>query len=183
MTDANLLELIQTDPAKGFDILVSQYSALVFRICAASMVPLGTKEDAEECASDVFVSFYRHINEIDLEKGSVKGYLAVAAKRAAISVVRKLKKESGKVSLESVQFEVEDVDRSSLREQKKLIYEAIKKLGEPDCEIITRRFLFGETVKEISVRLKMRPDAVQKRAKRAQAKLKILLGGAFHEEQ
>ncbi|MCM1365588.1 MAG: sigma-70 family RNA polymerase sigma factor [Ruminococcus sp.] len=181
MTDSQLLSLIKTDSSKGFDDLISAYSALVFRICAASMVPLGTKEDAEECASDVFVNFYRHIDDIDLEKGSIKGYLAVSAKRCGISTLRKMQKEKENISLDSAELEIEAKDDSISREQKEIIYDAIKKLGEPDSEIITRRFLFGETAKEISSRLGMNPDAVQKRAKRAQAKLKILLGGALCE--
>ncbi|MCM1365028.1 MAG: sigma-70 family RNA polymerase sigma factor [Faecalibacterium sp.] len=183
MNDEQLLSLIQSDNSKGFDVLVSQYSALVFSICSSTLVPLGTKEDAEECASDVFVSFYRHIDEIDLSKGTIKGYLAVLAKRCGISKLRKLQKGKDNVSLDDVPLELATESDEKKQEKKKLVFDAVKNLGEPDSEIIIRRFLFGETAKEIAARLKMKPDAVQKRAKRAQAKLKILLGGVFYERQ
>lgn len=181
MTDEELIELINESPSKGLEKTIELYSALVFRIVSATLVPVGTNEDAQECASDVFVLFYRNIESLDLNKGTVKGYLAVAAKHHAISVLRKLKARSNGnvISLDENEnlFSVsEDIEKN---ERSRIVKQAIEALGEPDSTIVVRRYLFGETAKEIAKDLKMTHEAVMKRSSRAKKKLKELLGGVL----
>ena len=181
MTDKELMERIKENPSDGFEKLIDLYSGLVFNIVSATLVPVGTREDAQECASDVFVFFYKNIDKIDLDKGTVKGYLAVSAKHTAISALRKLKaRNSGNLlSLdenENLLFENDDYEKS---ERSRLVRQAIEALGEPDSTIIIRRYFFGETAKDISKELKMTHEAVTKRASRAKKKLKEMLGGVL----
>lgn len=181
MTDEELIDLIKENPSKGFEKMIDLYSGLVFRIVSATLVPVGTKEDAQECASDVFVLFYRNLERIDLEKGTVKGYLAVAAKHHAISLVRKLKaRNSGNIiSLDENEKLFAVCDDVEKNERSRMIRQAIEALGEPDSTIIVRRYLLGETAKEIAKDLKMTHEAVLKRASRAKKKLKETLGGVL----
>ena len=62
MNDELLLSEIKKNPSKGFDLLLNEYSAFVFRVCLAVLGSAGTKEDAQECASDVFAVFYKNLN-------------------------------------------------------------------------------------------------------------------------
>ena len=181
MTDEEMIDLIKQNPSEGLEKLMCLYSGLVFRVVSATLVPVGTKEDAQECSSDVFVAFYRNLESIDLSKGSVKGYLAVAAKHNAISFLRKLKaRNSGNIiSLddhENLFFECDDVEKN---ERSRTVRQAIESLGEPDSTIIIRRYLFGETAKDIAKDLKMTHEAVMKRSSRAKKKLREMLGGVL----
>ena len=58
------------------------------------------------------------------------------------------------------------------KELRKQLVEAIKSLGEPDSEIIVRKFYFGESSKQISERLAMTVSAIDTRASRALKKLR-----------
>ncbi len=179
MKDDILLSEIKKNPSKGFCLLLKEYSPLVFKICRAVLLPVGTNEDAQECASDVFSAFYKNIEKVDLSKGSIKGFLAFGAKTAAIDRYRKLKKESGRiVSLESAE-EVSSLetafDESEKKERSRLVKDAIRSLGEPDSTIIVRKYFFGETAAEIGEQVSLSAEAVQKRSRRALEKLKELL--------
>lgn len=179
MTDEVLLSEIKKNPSKGFDLLLNEYSAFVFRLCRTVLGSVGTKEDAQECASDVFAAFYRNLEKIDLSKGSIKGFLAFGAKHAAVDRYRKLLKEKERtVPLENSENIFDGVtafESSEKKERSRLVSEAIRSLGEPDCTIILRKFFFGETAKQIGERVSLSAENVQKRSQRALAKLRELL--------
>ena len=179
MTDEALLLEIHKNPSKGFDLLFKEYSAMVLNVCRRVLLYIGTEEDAQECASDVFAAFYRNLERIDLSKGSIKGFLAFGAKNAAVDRYRKLLKEKERtVPLENYENIFDGVtafESSEKKERSRLVSEAIRSLGEPDCTIILRKFFFGETAKEISERVSLSAENVQKRSQRALAKLRELL--------
>lgn len=183
MTDEELLRDLKSNPTESFTYLVEKYTPLVFTICKNTLTPIGTIEDAQECASDVFYNFYKNIDFVDLSKGSIKGYLAVCAKRSAISLLRKLKRGNNVISINDDEVTIELKSDALIDEEidKKAVLNAVKSLGEIDSEIILRRFYLGETAAEIAKKMKMKPDAVQKRAKRAQEKLRKILEGEMNE--
>lgn len=177
MTDENILTLIASEPQKGFEVLVDTYSALVFRVIFNLIRGRGSREDAEELSSDVFVSFYKNLDSYNPSVCPLGGYLAVCARRRAISFLRKMKGENIVISFEET-GDSEDISNAyEKREEKSLIYMAIASLGEPDSTIIKRKYLLGESAKEIANTLSMKPDTVQKRAQRALEKLRRIMKG------
>ncbi len=179
MTDSELLEILKKDKNEGLGLLIDTYSALVYKIVSSVVLPVGTREDAEECVSDTFISFYKHIDDIDLTKGSIKGYLAVTGKRLGINMYYKLKaKNDNEHGFDEIpEMNVRYVGIKS--EDKKFLLDSIEALGEPDCTIIKRRYLLGERANEIAEEIGMSPEAVQKRLERNIAKLRHSLGGVF----
>ncbi len=187
MTDEVLLLEIQKNPSKGFDLLFKEYSALVLNVCRRVILPLGTAEDAQECASDVFVSFFKNRESFDPSRCSIKGFLAFSAKNAAIDRYRKLKKENGQTSSledigeEGLPFRPPAFEKIESSEKSRFIADAIRSLGEPDSTILMRKYFLGESAKEIASALSLAPGTVQKRAWRALEKLKnkLSLGGVL----
>lgn len=180
MTDKKLLQQLKRDKDKGLGLLIDTYSGYVYKIVASVILSAGTREDAEECASDVFLTFYNRIDEIDLAKGTVKGYIGVIAKRKAIDAYRKLEKQARSLSDSDEEPSVEE--KSLSYEDKQLLYKAVKDLGEPDTEIVTRRYFLGESSKEIAEALgDISEKAVQKRLERSIKKLRTVLGGVYGE--
>ena len=55
--------------------------------------------------------------------------------------------------------------------------ELVRSLGEPDSQIVFRRYYFGQRSKEIAADLGMTPGAVDTRLSRAVGKLRELFGG------
>lgn len=179
MTDSELLLIISKDKVKGFSLLVDTYSALVYKIVSSVILPVGTREDAEECVSDAFLAFYNNLDSVDLDKGSVKGYLALIAKRRAINLYHTLKREQYSTLPIDEQADLGSDEEISNYDTRCVLVAAIKALGEPDSTIITRKYLLGESAKEISEHVSLSPEAVQKRLERCREKLKSVLGGAF----
>ena len=62
-------------------------------------------------------------------------------------------------------------------EERRQLLETIRSLGEPDSQIIFRRYYFGQKSKEIAADLGMTPGAVDTRLSRALGKLRSMLGG------
>ncbi|MDD6011418.1 MAG: sigma-70 family RNA polymerase sigma factor [Oscillospiraceae bacterium] len=179
MNDAELLAYINRDRMKGFSLLVDQYSALIYKIAASVIMPVGTAEDVQECVSDSFVAFYNHLDEIDPERGSVKAYLAVLTKRRAINLYHTLKKEravlTGMENEEEAVYNENGVDADT----RMALVRAVRDLGEPDSTIVTRRYIFGETAVQIAMRVGLTPEATQKRLQRSLEKLRLMLGGVM----
>lgn len=180
MTDEELLLEIKNNPSKGFDLLLKEYSALAYKICLSVLLPVGTKEDAQECASDTFVTLFKNIEKVDLSRGTLKGFLAHSAKNIAIDRYRKLKRQGEFASLDEIE-KLPSFDDTDERERRKLIFNEIRALGEPDSTILIRRYFLSQSAKEIGKALGMKSDAVQKRAERSKRKLKERLGGVLYE--
>lgn len=180
MTDKKLLMQLRRDKNKGLGLLIDTYSGYVYKIVFSVIISAGTKEDAEECTSDVFLTFYNHIDEIDLSKGSIKGYIGVIAKRKAIDLYRTLERKGEAIPAQEA--ELTESSNGLSYEDKQLLYKSVRELGEPDSTIITRRYFLGESAKEIAQALgNMSEKAVQKRLERSIKKLRTVMGGVYSE--
>lgn len=178
MTDKELLTKLKKDKDAGLSVVIDLYSGLLYKIAAAVILPVGSKEDVEECVSDSFMSFYGSIDSLDTEKASIKTYLAVITRRRAIDFYRRLRSQNQVSLTEAEEIHSEDFTRTL--ERKDLLFAAVRTLGEPDTSIITRKYLLGETSAQIADALEMSEGAVQKRLERSREKLRKLLGGVFN---
>lgn len=179
MTDKELLKKLKKDKNSGLSVAIELYSGLLYKIAAAVILPVGTREDVEECVSDSFLSFYGEIDKLDLEKASIKSYLALITRRRAIDFYRRLRPTKEHHDEGGEEFDLPSADFTLSVERKQLLFSAVKNLGEPDTTIITRKYLLGETASQIGRELGMSEAAVQKRLERSREKLKAELGGVL----
>lgn len=182
MRDDELLRIIKKDPETGMKYLTEQYAGLVYAVVRSKMHAF-CDTDIEECVSDVFSDFYCGLARFDTERGSIKAWLCVIAKRKAINRLRNRLKESGNLSLDDSQTFAQIADTFSVekdfenREQRETLLQAVRDLGEPDHEILVRKFYLSQPSKEIAERMGMSVSAVDTRVHRAIAKLREKLGG------
>ncbi len=183
MTDAELIDLLQKTPDRGIERLMDEYMGLVCYVVKGRLSGLCSKEDMEDCVSDVFCDFYHKADSIDLSLGTIKAYLCSMARYKAINLYKAKARESGRLSLDreyaqdafSEDFSVED--EYLTEELRHELMHEIRRLGRPDHEIIVRKFFFNEPSKSIAKRLNMTVSAVDTRTHRALKKLKERLGG------
>lgn len=181
MTEAELRSLTAGAPEAGFRALFAQYKGYVYAIVWEHLRAVGTKEDAEECVSDVFAEVFLHFPEI--REGALQGYIGTAAKRQAIDCFRRLtaKRRAGTLS-ETAALTVpsaEDVEAEQLRnETAAALLESIRTLGEPDATIVMQRYYYDRSAGEIADTLGMKPTAVRVRLSRALKRLKQHLTAA-----
>lgn len=176
MLQEEIVRLLQTDPARGLQEAIDQYAALVRRIILAK-IGAARHADAEELTSDVFYTLFCSRTQIDLQKGSLAALLGTIAQRRAIDFLRKEKPaERQCVPLDDDTalrlFAADDPERQTEEaSERKRILDAVVSLGEPDAQIVFRRFYLNESFREIGTALSMSENAAQKRLKRSLKKL------------
>lgn len=186
LSDDELLHLFKLRPEKALDKMMDMYVGLVYAIASDKLAVICTKEDIEECVSDVFYEIYKQRNTIDLQKGSIKAFIAVVAKRKAIDVYRSLKNKNSKVvSLDDTFYENTVSDNTNVeqtvaeKESQAVIIREIKALGEPDSDIFIRKYYFGQSTKLISKALGIKENTIDKKVSRGLVKLREVLGGVL----
>lgn len=81
MNDTQLLELLDTSPADGMEMLKNLYVEPV-RLAAAQQ--LNSEKDVQDCVQDTFATFYAQRKKFNPSKGSLRGYLLTISSRKAI---------------------------------------------------------------------------------------------------
>ena len=132
------------------------------------------KEDIEEILSDVFVTLWKNADTIDLEKGTLRAYLAAVARNFAL---KKLNKQRDYTSLD----EIELPDEAAVLEENTadsvvwVVWDAVMSLGEPDNKIFVRYYKFGEKIREIAKATGVNPSTEKTKLSRGKRKLKEIL--------
>lgn len=184
--DKNILDLIRKNPEKGMTALIKQYSGLVNTIVKNRISGICSFEDVEETVSDVFISFYKAIDAVDLNKGNLQAYLSTIAKYKAIDKLRTCANHKEiNIDDEFSYIELEDSVNLETKIEKKLllerIMEIINALGEPDSTIIYRKYFLGESSKEIAEFLEITDENVRVRLHRSLRKIEASMKGESYE--
>jgi len=184
LTDKEFLRKLRREPEAGMELLINEYAGLVHAVVRSKLLSsVFCEADIEGCVADVFSEFYCDLDKYSPKLGSIKSWLCIIAKHNAIDFLRKYYKDIEVVSLDSDKsyedyaddFSVEgNIEENSERIE---LMRAVKKLGEPDCEIIVRKFYLSQSSKEIADRLNMTVSNVDTRTHRAIKKLRDELGG------
>ena len=181
ISDIELLKVLHNKPELGLKMMMDNYMALIYTIVFNKLSGMYSKEDIEECVSDVFYEVFHYKNRIDLQKGSIKAFLAIIAKRKAIDLFRK-NKNNYHIPIDDVSeglyTMVDDVaDSILLKESSSVLIDAIKSLGEPDSEIIIRKYYLHQSSKDIAKNIGLKVNTIDKKVSRCMQKLKKVLGG------
>ena len=182
------IRLLQEDPQAGLELIMKEYRGLLFQIAQAQLAGSGTREDVEDCVSEAFAQLYEQRERLSEEKGTVKAYLCVLARRRAADMYRKIagRKENLGESRDSFQQEppVPGGRRLPFQDgeaeaavQRHVLLEALKSLGQPDAEIFVRKYYLAQTAREIAAALGMKENTVDQRVARGLRKLRKRLEG------
>jgi RNA polymerase sigma-70 factor (ECF subfamily) len=175
--EAKLLRRLRDGAPGALERAIQLYtpylSAVIFRAGGGGLPP----EDQEELLADVFTALWRNAAQLDPEKGSVRVYLAAAARNG---VYKRLRDRRETVSLEALaesgaEPAAADPDRLSL-------WDAVAGLGEEDCELFVRFYRYGQSLREIAAATGLKLSAVKSRLSRGRQKLKQILSDAEGSE-
>lgn len=181
MTLSEFRSIMKRSQREGHRALFDEYCNYVYAIVVNVLRNCGSREDMEECLSDVFVKIYRSYSNDELREGDLKGFIGAVAKHTAIDYMRKLTSHNRRnTSMDDEDFPemASDINigrDAENKERKRLVLETVNSLGEPDSTIIIQQYFYDRTAKEIANSIGMTPAAVQKRSIRAREKLKEML--------
>lgn len=144
--EEKLLMRLKNGKRNAIDEAIAVYTPYLSTVLYNMLGNRLPKEDIEEILSDVFVTLWKNADTIDLEKGTLRAYLAAVARNFAL---KKLNKQRDYTSLDEIELPdeapipEENIDRWSV------VWGAVMSLGEPDNEIFVRYYIFGEKIREI----------------------------------
>lgn len=180
MSDSEWEQLLSSSPRDAYEYLIETYGNLIYAIVRNKLGSYGTREDVEDCVSDIMVEFLRNAGNFSAETGSLKTYISTVAKYRAIDAFRRLAGHDGisidgdeNISLPPSESNTEEEAEKHIFRQK--LWGIVRSLGEPDSSIIIYQYFYNQKVGEVASRLGMTAGAVQKRSIRARKKIKALL--------
>lgn len=183
MSDINFEKLINDDPRTAYEKLIDQFGGYVYTIAVSKLGNIASKEDIEDCVSDIFVEVYSNLKKYSPSKGEIKVFIGNIAKRRAIDTFRKMSYRNGitvsaddedkNIGMLSAENDTESEAESNMLRKK--LWESVRSLGEPDSNIIIYQYFYRMNIKDIAKKLLMSADAVSKRSQRARQKLKTML--------
>ena len=183
MEEQTLLPLLRSDPERGMEALMDEYSGLVYAVVKGKLRPPAfCPTDVETCVADTFSEFYCDLERYSPDQGSIRSWLCVIARHNALDRLRQHYRAGQTVSLDDEanmpiadDFSLEgDLEDRALRAQ---LVEAVKALNQPDREIMVRKYWLGQSSKEIARALHMTVSNVDTRAHRAIQRLRERFGG------
>ena len=118
------------------------------------------KEDIEEIVADVFVVLWKNTGRIDLQKGTLRSYLAAVARNFAL---KRINRKMDHTSLEDIE----------LSDGKNFMEENFH-----NSEIFVRRYKFDEKIKDISKAMGLNISTVKTRLSRGKRKPRKMLSDA-----
>ena len=170
MTDKKLLHLLDQNPEEGMGLLMEQYMGLLWSACR---LYLTNPEDIRECVQETFADFYGNRERFRTEKGTIKAYLYVIAKRKAIRMATQNGKQSA-VPLEMLEEAAADSGEDAILNREAL-EQALGKLKEQDSRMIRMQYYDGLTCREIAEAMQLPVETVKKRQQRNLRKLRLAL--------
>lgn len=181
MTDNELRLLMADSVQKCHRAVFEKYCNYVYTIAFSILKSCGSREDVEECVSDVFMKIYKLLDRETDFSDNIKGLIGAVARNTAIDSFRRISSRNSRLAYydENIMDELCDgedlTEKTERKEQSSIILGKIKELGDPDSTIIIQQYYYNRTAKEIAKSISMSAAAVQKRSSRAKQKLRILL--------
>ena len=175
MTDeAELLQRLRNREKNSIDEAIRIYTPYLSTVLYHMTVTSLLKEDIEEIVADVFVGLWKNAGRIDLQKGTLRSYLAAVARNFAL---KRINRKTDHTFLEDIELS----DGKNFIEENfhnNYVWETVMSLGEPDSEIFVRRYKFDEKIKDISKAMGLNISTVKTRLSRGKRKLRKMLSNA-----
>lgn len=177
MTGKEYSKLYNESRDKAYDTLFEEYCNYVYAIIYNRLRGVASREDIEECVSDVFADVFFGYNAENAVKEDMRGYIGTVAKRRAINAFHSLtarqKHFSGDTAEDICISSDKDIEADSdSAETRSILLSKINELGEPDSTIILQKYYYERSSAEIAEMLSMKASAVRMRAARALEKLR-----------
>lgn len=180
MDDIKIIALLQRRDPQGLEAAMDKYRGLAWSI-ALSVLGRNSREDAVECVNSAFHDLWQSMPAYDGQRASLKGWVALLARRRAIDQLRKnLRRKQVRGSdiildtLESPETCEDYLEREEVIRQ---FNEFVKGLSEPDKSIFVRRYFSLEAIPDIARRYNLSRGAVDSRLSRLRKALKHTLEG------
>ena len=152
MGDERLIRAIQAGDEAAIGQVITRYSRLLWTVVSAVLGGVAGEPDVEECVADVFIHLWEHPEKFDPKRGRLKSYLAMVARSRAVDRYRAMARRNETSLQDALLIEQAGIAEGLAAEQtKRRLIEAVNALGEPDREILTRRYYYNQKPRQIAL--------------------------------
>ena len=175
LTDAKALTQLQSGDQQALEWFIDRYGNYVGTVVNSVLQNCMSREDVEEVAADVFVTFWKSAK--NLLPINLKGYLSRVARSLAL---RKLREKTQELPLEEDVLFIEEnslIERIDQEQRDQRVRETVLSMTQPDREIFLRHYYYCQSIAVIAEKMKMNPSTIKTRLKRGREKLRQYLTG------
>lgn len=169
ISDEKIMSLLYTNAGEGMALLMEEYMGLLWSACQTY---LNNPEDIRECVQDTLTDFYEYRNRFDINKGTLKAYLYVIAKRKSLQMSKKNGCLTEKFD-EQINKDQRDCIETLVVQT--ALEDALGKLSTQDSQMIRMKYYDGMTCAEIAHEMHLPVETVKKRNQRNLKKLRRIL--------
>lgn len=174
MDDRSIVQGLKKQEISAIEETIDKYTRLVSAVICNIACGNLTQQDVEEAVQDTFLSLWEHAESVEEDK--LKAYLCQIAKNKARDALRKLGRNKT-VSIEDMVtddgiYVSDDIGQKTLS---MAIDEALAEIGEPDKEILIRRYYYYQSSTVIGKILGLNSQTVRTKLARAKKKLRKIL--------
>lgn len=176
LNDEKIITAIKKRNEATINEIITKYSKLLWSVAEAVLSHVGSVQDVEECVADTFIYLWEHPEKFDHQRGKLKTWLSIVARTQAVNRYREITKRNT-LPLEDADFVDQlDVADSVLEvETRQALLAAVNALGEPDREILIRRYYYNQKPKEIALALDMSVKQIDNRLYQTKRRLREML--------
>ncbi len=173
MTDEKMITAIRNRSEAAINEAIDKYAKLLWSVAGKALNNVGSAQDIEECVADTFIYLWENPHKFNPSRGKLKTWLSIIARTKATDRCREITKKST-VPLEDTLITdgLGIVDDVIQEETRRMLIAAINTLGEPDREVLIRRYYYNQKPKEIALILNMSVKQVDNRLYQAKLKLR-----------
>lgn len=163
--DDNIMNQLISKNIAALEYLINTYGKAVYSLVYRILDGVGSKEDVEDCVSDIFVDVWEKCHQYNPEKGNIKTWLLILAKYKALSRIRKLKATKEIVTENIPETDSNECTESIILSNEALqeVVNAINELRDTDKNIFYRRYFFHENIESIAKAYGLTRQAVDNR--------------------
>lgn len=180
MDDVKIIELMRKGDPQGLESTMEKYRPLACSI-ALSVLGRDCREDAMECVNSAFHDLWQSMSVYDGQRASLKGWVALLARRRAIDQLRKNLRRGqvwcSDITLDTLESPETCEEYLEREETISKFNKFVRGLSEPDKSIFVRRYFSLEAISDIARRYNLSRGAVDSRLSRMRKSLKHTLEG------
>jgi RNA polymerase sigma-70 factor (ECF subfamily) len=199
-TDEALYKGLVAREARALEALIRRYSREMSYFIRIVLEGVGTLQDAEECANDLFIAAWREIDSYDSARASLRTWLTMRAKYIALDKRRQVqRRHAGVISLDggdrtktSGESSTQEIPALYLsdnsmeglveqQERREELESALNELNSLDRRLVLMRYFQLTPTEQICAETGLTRQAIDTRLWRARKALRDALGGHSHE--
>lgn len=175
-SEDELISEIKKRNQESFEVLIKEYTKLIYYLAYNILKNACKKEDIEECVSDVLLEIWLKIKDFDSQRDNFKTWIFMLTKYKALkyrnkNIKQKIVNIDDQIIKSSESIEKKIIDR----EKQAQLIKTIKAFNAVDKELFIRKYFYGEKTNTLMESLNLTRSAIDNRLLRGRKIIKEAL--------